>query len=194
MTALAAEIRERIRRDGTAQRRHLHGALPVSPDARLLPPRPAHRRCRRLHHRARGEPDVRRVDRALVRGGMADHGPAPACGLGRARSGPRHAAGRCAACRRDGAALSRCHRGASGRVERNPARRAGRPARRRPADLARAFRDRTARPGARHCERILRCLADPSVRADRRKLARAGRHARAVIRGAPLRRRRRTVS
>ena len=62
------------------------------------------------------------------------------------------------------------------------------------ADLARAFRDRTARPGARHCERILRCLADPSVRADRRNLAGAGRHARAVIRGAPLRRRRRTVS
>ena len=194
MTALAAEIRERIRREGP---------LSVATYMELCLSHPTLGYYRRgLPIGAAGDfitaPEVSQMFGELIglwcaavwqtmgrprRVVLVELGP----GRGTLLADALRAAGTVPA-------LSRCHRGASGRVERNPARRAGRPARRRPTDLARAFRDRTARPGARHCERILRCLADPSVRADRRNLARAGRHARAVIRGAPLRRRRRTVS
>ena len=114
------------------QRRHVHGALPPSSHPRLLPPGPAHRCGRRLRYCARGEPNVRRADRALVRGGMAEHGPAETRAPRGARTGSRHPPRRRAARRADRAGLSRRHRRAPGRVEPELARRAGRSARRRP--------------------------------------------------------------
>ena len=51
-------------------------ALPRRSRARLLAPARHHRRRRRLHHRARDQPGVRRADRPVVRGRLAGHGPA----------------------------------------------------------------------------------------------------------------------
>ena len=68
-----------------------------------------HRRRRRLRHGARDQPGVRRADRAVVRGRLAEHGAARAAAPGRARAGPRHADARCAA-RRAGRAASSSRR------------------------------------------------------------------------------------
>ena len=65
---LAAEIA----RDGPMPVRRVHAALPVGPasTATMRRVEPLGR-CRRLHHRARDQPDLRRADRAVGRGGLA---------------------------------------------------------------------------------------------------------------------------
>ena len=52
------------------------------------------RRRRRLHHRARDQPDVRRADRLLLRQPLAADGPAAELHPARTRPRPRHADGR----------------------------------------------------------------------------------------------------
>ena len=115
---------------------------------RLLRHARSARRARRFRHRARSQPDVRRADRRLGRGRVAADGIAAEGAPRRARPGPRHADGGCAA-RRDGAAgFSRRAFGASGRDEPGPARAAaGRRSRARRSDRMASRRSRTCPDG-----------------------------------------------
>ena len=152
-------------------------AVPHPSVARLLRGQRSVRRRRRLHHRARDQPDVRRADRPVGGLGLAPDGLAAADPPGGARSRPRqHDAGR-AAGRACDAGVPRRRCGAFRRDQPAPG---AAPARvpRRPRHtvrLAQVARRRAGRPDDHPGQRILRFAAGPSGRDVRRRLARARR-------------------
>ena len=70
--------------------RRLHAALPRPSASRLLCDARSARNARRFHHRAGSQPDVRRADRRVGRGGLAADGFATRGAADRARTGARH--------------------------------------------------------------------------------------------------------
>ena len=185
---LLAILRARIRRDGPLPRR-LSTCRPASPipSTAIGARRDQHRRRRRFHHRARDQPGVRRADRPVVRGGLAEDGAAGAAAAGRAGAGTRHADARCAA-RGAGACRRSSMRSACiwSRSARRCARRSGELS----PSLARSSAVRAViawhesagrcagRAGDRHRQRVPRRPADPAARVRRRRVARARRRAR----------------
>ena len=129
----------------------LHGIVPDPSAIRLLRlPRSARARGR-FHHRARGQPDVRRVARAVGGVGMAGDGFAAGAAADRTRPRPRHHdGGRAARAARAAAALpgaehpfGRDQSGAARKAEGDAVRRAqrhlARPSRRDTARARRSF-------------------------------------------------------
>ena len=131
----------------------------------------------RFHHRAGDQPDVRRADRAVAGRWLGARwaAPSPSCwsssgpGAARLMADALRAGERPAGVRRDG------DRPASGRDRARPARAPSRrPSPPRSRHVARR-RSRPCRrgPAARRRQRVLRRAADPPVRAQPRRLARA---------------------
>ena len=96
--------------------------VPRRSRARLLGAARHDWRRRRLHHRARDHPGVRRADRAVVRGRLAGHGPAIPAAACRAGARSRHPDARRAARSRARARVPRCGSCPSDRDERTASR------------------------------------------------------------------------
>ena len=146
------------------------------------------RRRRRLRHRARDQPDLRRADRLLHRQPLAADAPAAELHPARARPRPRHADGGRAARREPRRRLSRRAAPPALREQRRPARRAADAARPVLALLgaARSTRSATARSSSSPTNSSTPCRSASSCK-DRRWLARAaGRPPRRQARLRPL--------
>ena len=152
-------------------RRRVHGGGKRRSGTRLLRQARPSRPRGRLHHGARDQPSLRRVDRRLVRRCVAWDGIARAGGADRARSRSRHADGRSAARHERRSRFPRGARHPLGRDQPGACPFAEGRARRRPGVLAPRSLDGTRRPAPPDRERILRCAPGRAIRRARRPLA-----------------------
>ena len=102
----------------------LHGAVPDASQTRLLRLARSARARGRFHHRARSQPDVRRIARAVGGVGMEGDRLAAAAAADRTRPRPRHHDGGCAARAAGAAAALSVAQHPSGRDQSGAARKA----------------------------------------------------------------------